>query len=84
MSESVCVGCVGLLAIFRYWKLSLRESQASVAGWIGFQVGWNQCSSPKGHPQIMNCWPWRKEGPSELTCPGCFSLLVVGLARAGF
>ena len=84
MSEPVCVGCVGLLAIFRYWKLSLREPPAPIAGWIVFRVGWDQCSHPKGHPQIINCWPWREEGPSELTCPGCLSLLVVGLARAGF
>lgn len=78
----VCVGCVGLLVIFSYWKLSLRRSRAPVAGWIGFQVGWDRRSSPKGHSQIMNCWPWT-EWPSELTCCGCLSLLVVGLARAG-
>lgn len=81
MSESVCVR---LLGIFRYCKLSLRESWAPVAGWIGFQVGWDQCGGLKDHPQIINCWPQREEEPSELTCPGCFSLLVVGLARASF
>lgn len=78
---SACWLC-WITGYFYLLEALLEKVTAPVAGWIGFQVGWDRCSSPKGHSQIMNCWPWR-EWPNELTCCGCLSLLVVGLARAG-